>query len=138
MDTVRKALKESMVVGLMRACAAHEEGRLLDIGDGLAELKFPGEVSRGTSTFDCTLNTAWELWDTWAEEAEHGFPDFFGRGIRVERWPIMARTVVEDLQNERPITDRIVLAHFQYRPQKSLTEKFREMVGLKRKDDGGD
>jgi hypothetical protein len=96
-----------IVKGLRKALVAQEEGRLLDIGDGwdeAAALEFD----------DSRLSIALNLWEGWADFAEHEW--LYYKGMEAQDWLRHARIVIEALERDRPITDSEILQRWTRHP----------------------
>lgn len=119
--------RKRMAEALRREAAAQAAGRLEAVG--AAYDIFDGALPReGGPEFD-KLFLALRFWDSWADERNHGFPNF--SGIAGEEWPVLARRVAQDLEEDREITDPAVRGRFALQPKQRwwrwlLNSPFRE------------
>jgi hypothetical protein len=101
---VRKKLIES----LTEMIAFHNEGEF-----ELPNRKFDEiDSSRGQFS-DPTLSIAWNFWDAWLDEANHGFRGYYGK-IGQEDWPILAEELIQSLSKLLPITNPTILQEFDF------------------------
>ncbi len=59
------------------------------------------------------LMIAWTFWDAWINERNQGFPGFYA-GISKEAWPRLSAHVIEKIENKTPISDQLILTHFDF------------------------
>lgn len=104
--------KAKLLDGLDSAVKAHEEGRESDIGDGYDD--FDSSLTRTpvvswnkkeNHLYDA-LHCGLRLWDEWADEANHGWPEF--DGIKKEEWKQLGEKLIDELKNDHlPISDDV-------------------------------
>ncbi len=104
--------KQQMTQGLEAAARAHEAGNLSAIEEGYDDIDALLPRDRG-SEFD-KLFVALNFWDGWIYSRDHEWR--YHKGIKARDWPELARTIVEDLRNDRDITNERVLRHFALSP----------------------
>ena len=54
---------------------------------------------------------AFDFWDSWIDEKNHGFPKFYEL-IEKNDWPALALSVVEDLEKGRDATHPVIVETF--------------------------
>ena len=73
-----------------------------------------------------SLMIAWDFWDSWIDECNHGFPGFY-EGISKEAWPELAKLIVEKLMEDGEIDDPLILKHFVIEKKSPLIEKVKNI-----------
>ena len=102
----------------------HEEGKVEEIGNGYAE--YDNEFPRT----DRQLMIAWDFWDWWIDESNHGFPCFYA-GITKESWPNLAKHIVEKLSKGEEISDQLILSNFVFERRPSLIDRVKKFFKKK-------
>ncbi len=121
-------VKQQMIQGLEAAAQAHEAGNLPAIEEGYDDIDAVLPRDRGPE-FN-KLFVALHFWDGWIDARSHEWRYY--KGIKAQDWPELARAIVEDLRNDRNITDERVLRHFRLSPPwPSLWTRIRNLFGGK-------
>jgi len=116
--------KKFIIESLTRDIKLHEEGKFDEIGNGYAE--YDNEFPRT----DHQLMIAWNFWDAWIDERNHGFPCFYS-GITKETWPQLARHIIEKLSKGEEITDQLILSNFVFKRNSPLIERVKKFFKKK-------
>jgi hypothetical protein len=89
--------------------------------DAELHVRAPNELGRSFDTVDPSvprddpdLALAIAFWDSWIDERNHGFPGHY-RGISIDDWPILARSIAASLVSGRTIDDSRVRKNFDFR-----------------------
>jgi len=106
--TAYEDLRQRFVVCLDAAVRAQESGDLRAIEAGFEQLD--SELPRGADPELDKLHVALHFWDCWIDASNHDW--LYYPGLAAEDWPSLARTIVQDLQQNREISDERVLEHF--------------------------
>ncbi len=115
--------RQNLIAALRKDCLAHEQGRFDDLGplDQSLEEFFASADANGLRE----IRMAFNFWDSWLDERDHGFPNFY-EGVTRDSWPSLARSIVAELEGGQPLTDPLVLPHFDWKP----TKKWKERISL--------
>jgi len=113
--------KKFIIECLNRDIKLHEEGKLEQIGNGYDE--YDNEFPRTNRQ----LMIAWDFWDAWIDERNHGFPCFY-KGITKQTWPDLAKHIVEKLSEGEEISDQLILSNFVFERQPSLFDKIKKLM----------
>ena len=108
---VYEYLRERFVVCLDAAVRAQESDDLQAIDAGFDQLD--SELPRGAGPEFDKLHVALEFWDGWIDARNHNW--MYYPGLAAGDWPRLARTIVQDLQQNREISDERVLERFDFR-----------------------
>ena len=105
--------RQFIVSQLERDARLHEQGQFEKIGSGLKENdeRFPRDYDQ--------LMIAWDFWDSWIDDRNHGFPGF-SEGVEKETWSKLARHIAEQLSRGQEITEPLVLKNFVFKRGPSL------------------
>lgn len=93
---------------LTRAIESHERGDFLSVSDGYNE--YTQQLSRHDRSPDGLLFITQEFWLHWARSAER--TQGYYSPILKDEWPKLARILLEDLKNNRNVTNKTILEHF--------------------------
>jgi len=67
-----------------------------------------------------TLSIAAEFLDSWTDARIHDFAGYASGHVSKEEWPVLARILANDLENQRPVTDPRLL---EFRGQKEALQR---------------
>jgi hypothetical protein len=117
--------KKQIIKCLNRDIKLHEEGKFDEIGNGFDEYdnKFP--------LTERQLIIAWDFWDSWIDERNHGFPCFYA-DITKDNWPNLANHIVEKLSKGEEISDQLILSNFVFerKPYSPWLSRFVRFFGF--------
>ena len=104
-------LRQRFLTALDAAARSQESGDFAAIETGYEELDalLPRNVD---PAFD-KLHSALEFWDGWIDARNHNW--LYYEGIQREDWPGLARGIVDDLRQDREISDQRVVQRFNWR-----------------------
>ena len=111
-----EASKQILAECLRRDALLQEENRLMELGEKFEELD--ASLSRDSEQ----LAIAWTFWDSWIDERNHRFPEFY-KGIKRDMWPILARHIADRLAGNQTITDPLILKYFEIKPKLSFLKR---------------
>jgi len=77
-----------------------------------------------------TVATGFTFWDWWADARNHEW--HYYKGITREDWPRLARHVADAVEAATPITDPVLVRHFQRAAQPGLFARLGRLLGLRR------
>ena len=99
--------RDTLVTQLRQDATAHDAGQYDAVGRRFdaVEHRFP----TGTTPELDRLHIALTFWDGWAHARNHGWPP---GPIGESEWPALARSVADDLEADRDLTNEKVLRHF--------------------------
>jgi len=118
-------LSERFVVCLDAAVRAQESGDLPAIEAGFDQLD--SELPRDAGPEFDKLHVALQFWDCWIDARNHQWSYY--PGLAAGDWPRLARTIVQDLQQNREISDERVLERFDFRRQPPRTSLWLRLKG---------
>ena len=123
-DINYNSAKELILRRLKRDSAFHQEGQFDKMGEPYDDFdeKFPRPF--------VDLMIAWTFWDAWIDERNHGFPGFY-QGITRDSWPKLAGHIINQLEKKQPITDPLVLAHFDFTEKPNWLERLKKFFKQK-------
>lgn len=121
-DTARQLFVEV----LRRDADLHEQGELAMIGEGFEEID--GSWPRGRNSHQ--LGLAWNFYDSWIDERNHGFVGHY-EAITKDEWPRYARYIADRLEAGQEIADPVLLAEFDYGPRTSFVDAIKGLFGTK-------
>ncbi len=104
-------LRERFVECLDAAVRAQESSDLPTIETGFDQID--SELPRDAGPEFDKLHVALEFWDCWIDARNHHWSYY--PGLVAGDWPRLARTIVQDLQQKREISDERVLERFDFR-----------------------
>jgi hypothetical protein len=99
--------RDTLVAQLRQDATAHDAGQYDAVGRRFdaVEYRFP----TGTAPELGRLHIALTFWDGWVHARNHGWPP---GPIGESEWPGLARSVANDLEADRDLTNEKVLKHF--------------------------
>ena len=103
-------LRQRFVTALDSAARSQESGELAAIEVGYSELD--SLLPRNTDAVFDKLHIALEFWDSWIDARNHDW--LYYEGIQKEDWPRLARGIVDDLRQDREISDQGVVQRFDW------------------------
>src|SRR5207249_10355862 len=104
-------LRQRFLSGLEAAAQAQESGHLGGVETGYRELD--SVLPRTDDPVYHKLEIALEFWDGWIDARNHDW--LYYEGIQREDWPRLARGIVDDLRQDREISDQRVVQRFNWR-----------------------
>ncbi len=117
------AAKQVLIEGLLHDAVIHEAGRYAEIGAQFET--FERLLSKADNYTNDQVNLAHDFWDGWIDTRNHDWR--FYEPIQEADWPRLARRIAHALQEDRPITEPIVLERFRYKPQPPLKERIKNL-----------
>jgi hypothetical protein len=105
--------KEYLILQLSKDVEAHMAGHISKIGDRFDF--FDKNLPRCEDHKFRKIHVALNFWDGWRDARNHNWRYY--KDISSEDWPNLAKIIIEDLKNERDITEEILLQHFDLRLQ---------------------
>ena len=96
-----------------KAIIAHENGNVLSIEDGLDQ--FDSLIPREDISANSLLFITLEFWSGWSDSAIHGWN--FYEPLTKADWPRLARIILSDLREDRPVTNQEIITKFSVVPQ---------------------
>lgn len=75
------------------------------------------------------LMIAWTFWDSWMDERKQGFPNLYS-GISKDTWPQLAGQVIEQLERKAPISNPLILTHFDFTEKPGVFDRLKSMLGF--------
>jgi uncharacterized membrane protein YeaQ/YmgE (transglycosylase-associated protein family) len=121
------AARDQLVDQLLRDAVAHEGERYDEIGRRLDSLAV---VPHGAARELGRLRVAVAFWDGWIDARNRGWkPD---SGIAKSEWPLLARAVAADLEDDRDVTDARVMTHFDVGSRPSLANRLQAVAARMR------
>ena len=122
---VYEDLRERFAACLDAAVRAQESGDLAAVEAGFDQLD--SELPRNAGPEFDKLFVALAFWDSWIDARNHDW--LYYPGLVAGDWPQLARGIVQDLQQNRDITDERVLERFDFRrrpPRTSLWSRLKD------------
>ena len=120
--------RDRLVKELKADAAEHDAERYDSIGRRFDRLEH--EFPTGTAPELGKLHVALTFWDGWIDARNNGWP----RGpIAVKDWSALAREVASDLENDREITNAVVLSRFDVVAHPGLNERVQTLAARLRK-----
>lgn len=119
-------LRERFAACLDAAARAQESGDLAAVENGFDQLD--SELPRNAGPEFDKLHIVIHFWDGWIDARNHDW--LYYDGLTAEDWPILARGIVQDLQQNREITDERVLEHFDFSRQPVRTSLWSRLKNL--------
>ena len=115
-------IRLDLVEALRSAVSAHTAGRIFDIDDGMGELEL--RIARVEGPDHRRLALILEFWSGWSDSAGHGW--LFYPGMGKDTWCPMATSIIDDLVQDREVSDPKVAEMFGPRPQtRGILERMR-------------
>jgi len=130
MDTVTPAEREAARIvasALRQDAAAHEAGDFQAIANRYDDVY--AEVLPLCSDLPGMVATGFTFWDWWADARNHEWQYY--EGITRDDWPRLARHVADAVEAATPITDVVLMRHFQRAAQPSLFARIGRRLGLR-------
>ena len=123
--------KKLIIEHLERDIKLHNEEKFEEIGQGFNKFdkEFPEFYTELIDNHP-QLMIAWDFWDSWIDERNHGFP-CFTKGMTKEKWPILAEHIVEKLSSGEEISDPFVLSAFVFKRKPSFIDKIKKLFKIK-------
>ena len=118
MLTTTKA-RELLAGYLATDATAHEAGKFDEIGRRFDSFEYHFPFGDDDSVIE--LKIALTFWDAWIDARNHEWQTT--AGIQPAEWPVLARAIVNDLTNDRPIQDESVRARFDAVKHRGLNER---------------
>ena len=115
--------KEYLIENFSRSANSHVSDELSKIGEGLQKLN--QDLPRTGDQRFTKLHIALNFWDGWQDARNHDWKYY--EDIKPYDLPNLAKIIVEDLKNDREITDEKILAHFALRPKESIGRKLKRL-----------
>ena len=119
-------LRKRFVVCLEAAVRAQESGDLAAIEAGFDQLD--SELPRDAGPEFDKLHVALKFWDSWIDARNHNWSYY--PGLAAHDWPLLASTIVQDLQQNREISDERVLERFDYRRRSTRASLWSRLKGF--------
>jgi hypothetical protein len=112
-----------LIEGLLHDAAAHEAGYYDKIGAQFEAFeRLLAEVDGYTNN---QVSLAYNFWGGWIDARNHDWRYY--EPITDADWPKLARHIVQALQEDRPITEPMLLKHFQHLARPPLKERLKEL-----------
>ncbi len=108
-----------MIEGLLNDATAHEAGRYKDIGAQFEA--FERLLTEADGNTNNQISLAYDFWDGWVDTRNHDWRYY--EPITEADWPRLARHIVQALQEDRPVTELMLLNYFQRMPRPPLKER---------------
>lgn len=122
MFTHREA-KKYLIEHLTRDIQYHNSGDYPRIGDGFNELDI--NLPRSDDPKFNKLHIALNFWDGWQDSRNHDW--HFYKGISQNDWPQLAKIIIQNIEEEKEITNELILKHFGLFPKESIISKLKKM-----------
>ena len=106
----------------------HASGDYWRIGDSYDE--FVDKLPRKDDPQFKNLFIALNFWNGWQDARDHSW--LFYKGIFQNDWPTLAYALIADIEEDREITNTLILKYFDLRPKSRLKEKLKSLFKLKR------
>ena len=117
------AARDTLVKELRANAVDHEAEHYDAIGRRFDRLEH--EFPTGTAPELGRLHIALAFWDGWIDARNNGWP----RGpIGEKDWPALARSVANDLEKDRDVSDRLVLSRFDLVANPRLNERVQTLA----------
>jgi hypothetical protein len=100
--------RAALVDALARDAVLHEQGRFEELGKSFEELD--ARVPRGAGAAFDYLLVALRFMDDWLDAKEHEWQ--YHEPLQRDDWPVLARTLAQDLVADRAPTNPLVRKHF--------------------------
>ena len=125
------AARDTLVKELRANAVDHEAEHYDAIGRRFDRLEH--EFPTGTAPELGRLHIALAFWDGWIDARNNGWP----RGpIGEKDWPALARSVANDLEKDRDVSDRLVLSRFDLVANPRLNERVQTLAARLRNREG--
>jgi len=76
------------------------------------------------------IATGFTFWDWWSDARNHAWQYY--EGITREDWPRLARHVADAVEAGSPITDPVLMRHFERAARPGLVRRLRKLLGIGR------
>jgi hypothetical protein len=119
--------KHYLVEHLSRDVALHSAGDYWRVGDNFDE--FDKNLPRNDDPKFRKLHIALNFWDGWQDSRDHDW--HFYKGISQTDWPRLAEIIIQNVKEEKEITDEIILEHFDLRPREGMISKLKKVFKTK-------
>jgi len=119
--------KQFIVDNLQRDTDFHDAGDYWRVGDNYDE--YDTILPRNDDPYFKKLHIALNFWDGWQDARNHDW--HFYKGITKDDWPLLARIIIKYIKEEKEITEKIILEHFDLRPREGLISKLRNVFKKK-------
>lgn len=110
--------RDALIKHLLHDAGAHDAARFDEIGRRFDSLENLFPRVRDASLMK--LHVAMTFWDGWIDARNNGWPK---HAIGTDEWPVLARSIVEDLVADREITNPTVRRHFDAVAHPSLGDR---------------
>jgi hypothetical protein len=115
--------RDALVEHLRHDAEAHDAGHYDEIGRRFDHVEY--HLPRGVAPELGPLHVALTFWDGWIDARNHGWPS---GPIALADWPVLARSVADDLAADRDVTDPMVLARFDIVAHPRLNERVQTLA----------
>jgi hypothetical protein len=114
--------KKQLIAGLECDAIAHTEGRFADIGKGFDSYDIG--LPRGAGPEFDKLHVALNFWDGWIDARNHMW--LYYEPIVQADWPKLAKSIVEDIVEDRNLTNPLVIQHFDFSTRTSFFDRLKQ------------
>ena len=99
--------RSRLISALRRDATLQADGQVGQLGSDFDELDRPIEDDIANTSEACAVRAAWEFYDAWLDDAQHGFPTFY-YGITQDQWPELARLMADTLDRREAISHPVL------------------------------
>ena len=120
--TSRDDLLANTVAGLRKAADDQDAGNLAALGDGFTALEVAIAKYNGANL--ALLRDIYTFWDEWVDARNH---DWRYYPFQPHEWPLMARSIADDISRGASISNQKWLAHLSHLHRKPLWRKLKDL-----------
>jgi hypothetical protein len=120
--------KHYLIEHLSRDVALHAAGDYWHVGDNFDD--FDTNLPRNDDPKFKKLHIALNFWDGWQDARNHDW--HFYKGISKNDWPRLAEIIIQNVKEEKKITDQIILEHFDLKPREGIISKLKKIFKTKK------
>jgi hypothetical protein len=107
---------------------AQAAGRAETIGERFDDVY--GEILPLAPTFSVGVNIGFTFWDWWIDARNHQW--LYYDGISESDWPRLARHVAHAIESGEPVSDPVLIRHFEAHAKPGLLTRFLKWLGVRR------
>lgn len=119
--------KKFLIEQLSRDVEIHISGNYRRIGDKFSE--FDANLPRNDDPKFTKLHIALNFWDGWQDARNHDWRVY--KGISENDWPQLAKIIIRNIEEEKEITNELILQYFDLRGGEGIISKLRKMFKTK-------
>jgi hypothetical protein len=121
--------KKYLLEQLRRDIESHSLGEFKKVGEGFEHVD--QNLPRNSGPEFNKLFLALNFWDSWQDARNHEW--HYYKGISQADWPQLAKIIIKDIEEDKEITSRVILDHFDFKPSFGIIKRITSFFEKKSK-----